>query len=58
MVLKTLMLIIIKFHYQRHEIILAHDNQKLPKLLSKGFERSVHWNESKTKSESRNMTNK
>ena len=29
----------------------AKDNQKLSKLLSKGFERSVYWNEYKTKSE-------
>ena len=28
----------------------ARDNQKLSKLLSKGFERSVYWNEYKTKS--------
>ena len=26
-------------------ILSAKDNQKLSKLLSKGFERSVHWNE-------------
>ena len=26
------------------------DNQKLSKLLSKGFERSFYWNEHKTKS--------
>ena len=36
----------------------ARDNQKLLKLLSKGFERSVYWNEYKTKSESGNRTNK
>ena len=35
----------------------ARDNQKLPKLLSKGFERSVYWNEYKTKSENKNTTN-
>ena len=29
----------------------ARDNQKLTKLLSKGFERSVYWNEYKTKSD-------
>ena len=29
----------------------ARDNQKLSKLLSKGFERSVYWNEYKTKSD-------
>ena len=27
----------------------ARDNKKLSKLLSKGFERSVYWNEYKTK---------
>ena len=35
----------------------ARDNQKLSKPLSKGFERSVYWNEYKTKSEDKNMTN-
>ena len=32
----------------------ARDNQKLSKLLSKGFERSVYWNEYKTESENKN----
>ena len=32
----------------------ARDNQKISKLLSKGFSRSVHWNEYKTKSENKN----
>ena len=35
----------------------ARDNQKLSKLLSKVFERSVYWNEYKTKSENKNTTN-
>ena len=35
----------------------ARDNQKLSKLLSKGFERSVYWNEYKTKSEIKKPTN-
>ena len=35
----------------------ARDNQKLSKCLSKGFERSVYWNEDKTKSEKKNTTN-
>ena len=35
----------------------ARDNQKPSKLLSKGFERSVSWNEYKAKSENKNMTN-
>ena len=30
------------------------DNPKLSKLLSKGFEKSVYWNEYKTKSENKN----
>ena len=34
----------------------AKHNQKLSKLLNKGFERSVYWNEYKTKSESKNTT--
>ena len=32
----------------------AKDYQKLSKLLSKGFERSVYWNEYKTESENKN----
>ena len=35
----------------------ARNNQKLAKLLRKGFERSVYWNEYKTKSENKNTTN-
>ena len=35
----------------------AWDNQKLLKLLSKGFERSVCWNEYQTKSNNKNTTN-
>ena len=38
--------------------LLAKDNQKLSKLLGKGFERSVYWNEYKTKSDNKNTTNK
>ena len=34
----------------------ARDNQKLTKPHSKGFERSVYWNEYKTKSENKNTT--
>ena len=37
--------------------LLARDNKKFSKLLSKGFERSVYWNEYKTKSENKNTTN-
>ena len=35
----------------------ARDNQKLLKLLSKGFQRSVYWNECETKSDNKNTTN-
>ena len=35
----------------------ARENQKLPNLLSKGFKRSVYWNEYKTKSDNKNTTN-
>ena len=37
--------------------LLAKDNQKLPILVSKGFERLVYWNEYKTKSWNKNTTN-
>ena len=36
----------------------AKYNQKLSKLLSKGFKRSVYWNKYETKSENKNMRNK
>ena len=36
----------------------ARDNQKLSKILSKRFEKSVYWNEDKTKSENKNTTYK
>ena len=35
----------------------ARGNQKLSKFLSKEFERSVYWNEYKTKSEKKNTAN-
>ena len=35
----------------------ARDNKKLSKFLSKGFERSVYWNEYKTKCDNKNTTN-
>ena len=38
-------------------ILSAKDNQKLPKRISKGFERSVYWNKYKTKRENKNTTN-
>ena len=40
--------------YVRGVTLSARDNQKLSKLLSKGFERSVYWNKYKTKSENKN----
>ena len=36
----------------------AKDNQKLSKILSKGSERPVSWNEYQTKSENKNTKNK
>ena len=35
----------------------AKDSQKLSEPLSKGFERSLYWNEYKTESENKNTTN-
>ena len=35
----------------------ARDNQKVSKHFSKRFERLVYWNEYKTKSNNKNMTN-
>ena len=35
----------------------ARDNQKLSKLLSKGFQRSLYWNGYKIKSNNKNTTN-
>ena len=35
----------------------TRDNQKLSKLLTKEFERSVFWNEYKTKSDNKSTTN-
>ena len=37
--------------------LLTKDNKKLSKLLGKGFEISIYWNEYKTKSENKNTTN-
>ena len=36
--------------------LLARENEKLSKLLSKGHERSVYWNKYKKKSENKNTT--
>ena len=35
----------------------AKDNQEISNLLSKGFQRSVYWNDYKTKSENKDATN-
>ena len=51
--------------YSEHETVYscsvvtlpAKVKQKLSKLLSKGFERSVHWNVYERKSENKNTTN-
>ena len=43
--------------YVRVVTLSAKDNQKLSKLLSKECDRSVYWNEYKTKSEIKNTTN-
>ena len=37
--------------------LTSKDNQKLSKFLSKGFQRTVYWNEYKTKSENKNTAN-
>ena len=37
--------------------LTARDNQKLSNFLSKGFERSVYWNEYQTKRGNKNTTN-
>ena len=39
-------------------ILIARYNQKLSKLLRKGFERPVYWNEYKTKCDNKITTNK
>ena len=60
--MKMLMLIIL-FSLSRTKLyvpvvtLLARDNQKLSKLLRKGFERPIYWNAYKTKSENKNTTN-
>ena len=43
--------------YVRVVNLSARDYQKLLKLLSKGFERSVYWNEYKTKSKNKSTAN-
>ena len=38
-------------------VVTARENQKLSNVLNKGFERSVYWNECKTKWDNKNTTN-
>ena len=38
-------------------MLSARNNQKLTKILRKGFERSVHWNEYRIKNENKNTAN-
>ena len=45
-------------NYMSVVTLSARDNQKLSNFLSKGFERSVYWNEYKTKVRIKNTTNK
>ena len=57
-----IMMVINYFYYQRHKNICSghHFNnkrQKLSKLLSKGFERSVYLNEYQTKRENKSTGN-
>ena len=57
-----MIMIIIFFYYQDTKLyplvtLSATDNQKLSKRLCIGFERSVYWNEYKTKSDNKNVTN-
>ena len=61
MLMVTMMIIILFLQDTKlyvHVVTLSvRDNQKLSKLLSKGFQRSAYWNEYKTKSENKNTTN-
>ena len=59
--LKMLMLILIMLFFTSKDTkvfapaanLSGKDNQKLPKFLDKGFERSVFWNKYKTNSENK-----
>ena len=59
-----MLILITFFYYQRYKTLCpvvtlsAKDNQKLSEFFTKGFERSVYWNEFKTKSENKNTTSK
>ena len=55
--LVVMMIIFYTKSYVPFVTLSARDNQKLRKLLSKGFERTVYWNEYKTKNGNKNTTN-
>ena len=56
-------MVIILFLLQKTKLYIpvvtlsTRDNQKLSKFLGKGYQRSVYWNEFKTKSDNKNATN-
>ena len=54
---KIILIIIDTTLYVPVVILSAKNNKKQSKLYSKRFERSVYWNEYKTKSENENTTN-
>ena len=57
-------MIMVYFYYQRHTIIrscckfISKRQLKIIKVLRKGFERPIYWNEYKAKSENKNTKNK
>ena len=57
LILMTLFLLSKTKLYVPVDTLLAKGNQKLLKLLSKRFERSVYWNEYKTKRETKGTAN-
>ena len=57
-------MIMVHFYYQRHTIIrscckfISKRKLKIIKVLRKGFERPIYWNEYKANSENKNTKNK
>ena len=57
-------MIMVYFYYQRHTIIrscckfISKRQLKIIKVLRKGFERPIYWNEYKANSENKNTKNK
>ena len=57
-------MIMVYFYYQRHTIIrscckfISKRKLKIIKVLRKGFERPIYWNEYKANSENKNTKNK